>query len=97
MCCALACELGRVSCTPDLSSTRSSSCAFGALPFEFKAMRSIVPFVCRLLKLALISREVFHQLEYGLPLGIEVCRLLLVVCKLIDRFLELSTRPFRTA
>src|SRR5665213_281199 len=96
MCCALACEPGRVCRTRDFGSTCGSSCALGVLSVEFMAMRRIVPFIRRLLKFALISCEAFHQLEYGLPLGLKLHRLLLVVCKLVDRLLELSTRSFRT-
>jgi hypothetical protein len=43
LCCALACELGRVSRTSNFRSVRGSSRALGPLCVDFEAVRRIIP------------------------------------------------------
>ena len=60
-------------------------------------MRLIIPSIGFLFKLALIPREIFHQLKHGLPLRFKVSRVLLALGKPVHHFLEFSARPLRAA
>jgi hypothetical protein len=95
LCCALACELGRVRRTSNFRSVRGSGRALGPLCVNFEAVRCIIPSIRFLFKLTPISREIFHQLKHRLALGLKLGRLSLAIGKPIHRFLELSPWPFR--